>query len=119
MPAPQSGQTRLRIAEIKLVLVFLTTANEAIMSLPFLRRFFTADAQNLKRGAAGAFEEGAQGQGLRPLASDSNVRATELPNALLGKERSQLTGNIELPCSQSSHLELLGPANTRQWKARS
>jgi hypothetical protein len=55
MPAPQSGQTRLRIAEIKLVLVFLTTANEAIMSLPFLRRFFTANAQNLKRGAAGAF----------------------------------------------------------------
>jgi hypothetical protein len=42
MLAPQSGQTRLHIAEIKLMLVFLTTANEAIMSLPFLRRFFTA-----------------------------------------------------------------------------
>ena len=34
MPAPQSGQTRLRIAEIKVMLLFLTTANEAIVSLP-------------------------------------------------------------------------------------
>jgi hypothetical protein len=34
MLAPQSGQTRLRIAEIKLELVFVTTASEAIMSLP-------------------------------------------------------------------------------------
>jgi hypothetical protein len=75
--------------------------------------------RTLSAGPQVRFEEGAQGHGLRPLASDSNVRATELPNALLGKERSQLTGNIELPCSQSSHLELLGPANTRQSKARS
>jgi len=28
---------------MKLMLVFLTTANEAIMSLPFLRWFFTAE----------------------------------------------------------------------------
>jgi hypothetical protein len=34
MLAPQSGQTRLRIAEIKLELVFVTTTSEAIMSLP-------------------------------------------------------------------------------------
>ena len=34
MLPPQNGQTRLRIAEIKLELVFVTTANEAIMSLP-------------------------------------------------------------------------------------
>ena len=33
MLAPQSGQTRLRIAEIKLKLVFVTAANEAIISL--------------------------------------------------------------------------------------
>jgi hypothetical protein len=34
MLAPQSGQTSLRIEEIKLDLVFVTTASEAIMSLP-------------------------------------------------------------------------------------
>jgi len=34
MLAPQSGQTRLRISEIKLMLMFLATANEAIISLP-------------------------------------------------------------------------------------
>jgi hypothetical protein len=67
MLAPQSGQMRLRIAEIKLMLVFLTTANEAIMSLPFLRRFFTAECKNLKRGrAAGRFEEGASWIGRGP-----------------------------------------------------
>jgi|HubBroStandDraft_6_1064221.scaffolds.fasta_scaffold247107_2 hypothetical protein len=55
MPAPQSGQTKLRIAEIKFMLVFLTTVTEAIMPLLFLRRFFTAEAQKPKRGAAGAF----------------------------------------------------------------
>jgi hypothetical protein len=33
MLAPQSGQIRLRIAEMKLKLVFVTTASEAIMSL--------------------------------------------------------------------------------------
>jgi len=44
MPAPQSGQTRLRIAEIKLMSVFLTTANEAILFFPFFRRFFSAES---------------------------------------------------------------------------
>jgi len=58
MLAPQSGQTRLRIAEIKLMLVFLTTANEAIMSLPLLRRSFTAECTERNRGAAGAFWAG-------------------------------------------------------------
>jgi len=43
MLAPQSGQIRLRIAEIELELMFVTTANEAIMSPPFLSRFFTAE----------------------------------------------------------------------------
>ena len=43
MLAPQSGQTRLRRAEIKRMLVFLTTIYEAIVSLPFLRRLFTAE----------------------------------------------------------------------------
>jgi hypothetical protein len=55
MLAPQSGQTRLRIAEIKLMSVFLTTADEAIMSLPFCGGSSPPNAQNLKRGAAGAF----------------------------------------------------------------
>src|SRR6266481_3168823 len=43
MLAPQSGQTWLRIAENKPMFLFLTTENEAIMSLPFLWRFFTAE----------------------------------------------------------------------------
>ncbi len=34
MRAPQSGQTRLRMAEIKIELLFVTTASEAIKSLP-------------------------------------------------------------------------------------
>jgi hypothetical protein len=42
MLAPQSGQIRLRIAEMKLEVVFVTTASEAIMFLPFWRRFFAA-----------------------------------------------------------------------------
>jgi len=64
MLAPQSGQTRLRIAEIKLMLVFLTTANEAIMSLPFLRRFFTARMhRTLSAGPQARFGEGARWTG--------------------------------------------------------
>ena len=55
MLAPQSGQIRFRIAEIKFMLVFLTTANEAIMSLLFCAGSSPPNAQNLKRGAAGAF----------------------------------------------------------------
>jgi hypothetical protein len=86
MLAPQSGQTKLRIAEIKLELVFVTTASEAIMSLPAVGVLHRRMHRNLKHGAAGAFWGRALGgQGLRPLASDSNVRATESPNALLAK----------------------------------
>src|SRR5438105_6387293 len=102
MPAPQSGQTRLRIAEIKVMLAFLTTAKQAIMSLPFCGSSSPPNAQNLKRRVAGAFWEGAHLIGLRPLASYSNLRATASPNA----SRQRTLGNIELPSSQSSHLEL-------------
>jgi len=42
MLAPQSGQTRLRIAEIKLEFLFVTRASEAIMFLPAVR-FFTVE----------------------------------------------------------------------------
>ena len=41
------------------MLLFLTTANEAIMSLPSYGSSSPPNAQNLKRGAAGAFWEGA------------------------------------------------------------
>jgi len=51
MLAPQSGQIRLRIAEIKLEFLFVTRASEAIMFLP-AARFFTVE-QNLRREAAG------------------------------------------------------------------
>jgi len=43
------------MVEIKLMLLFLTTANEAIMSLLFCGGSSPPNAQNLERGAAGAF----------------------------------------------------------------
>jgi hypothetical protein len=43
MLAPQSGQIRLRSAEIKLMLLFLTTANEAIISVLVAVFFITAE----------------------------------------------------------------------------
>ena len=50
MLAPQSGQIRLRIAEMKLEVVFVTTASEAIMFSLFGGGSSPPDAQNLKRG---------------------------------------------------------------------
>ena len=83
MPAPQSGQTRLRIAEIKVMLLFLTTANEAIMSLPIavvlhhrMHRTLSAGPQERNWGGRSLERSAA-------LASDSDVRATESPNDLL------------------------------------
>jgi hypothetical protein len=88
MLAPQSGQTRLRIAEMKLMLAFLTTVNEAIVSLPFFRRFFTAEYTNLKRWAAGAFWVGRSVErAAAPRFRIQTLRATELPIALLGTYR--------------------------------
>ena len=49
MLAPQSGQMRLRIAEIKLELVFVTKATEAIMSLR-LWQFVTAEYRAVSVG---------------------------------------------------------------------
>src|SRR5258706_14302990 len=54
MLAPHSGQTRLRIAEIKLELVFVTTASEAIKSLPAVAVLHRQMHRTLS-GAAGAF----------------------------------------------------------------
>jgi hypothetical protein len=42
MLAPQSGQTRLRIAEIKIEFGFVTTASEAIIFLLLPSGFLTA-----------------------------------------------------------------------------
>jgi hypothetical protein len=55
MLSPQSGQTRLRIAEIKLMSVFPKTANAAIMSLPVVAVRSPPNAQNLRREAARDF----------------------------------------------------------------
>ncbi len=52
MLAPQSGQTRLRIAEIKVVLLFL---NKAIMSLPVVVVFYHRMHRTLGVGTAGAY----------------------------------------------------------------
>jgi|GEM_PF-4506463 len=54
MLAPQSGQTKLRIAEIKLELVFVTTTCEAIMP-SLLWRFFTAECTEPSAGPPDAF----------------------------------------------------------------
>lgn len=59
MLAPQSGQTRLRIAEIKLVSMFLATVYEAIMSLPVVA-IFTDECTTLSVGPQERFEAGAQ-----------------------------------------------------------
>src|SRR6266581_4644608 len=63
MLAPLSGQTRLRIAEIKLMLVFLTTANEAIMSLPVAAVLHRRMHRTLSAGPQARFGEGARWTG--------------------------------------------------------
>ena len=80
MLAPQSGQTRLRIAEIKLVLVFLTAANEAIIFSPFCGGLSRRMPRTLSAGPQERIGR-ALTRGLRLRASDSNVRATVSPNA--------------------------------------
>jgi len=57
MLAPQSGQTRLRIAEIRLELLFVTTASEAIQSLPVVAVLYRRVHRTLS-GAASAFGDG-------------------------------------------------------------
>jgi hypothetical protein len=59
MLAPQSGQIRLRIAEIKLIWALLTTANDAMLSLPSCGGSSPPNPQNLKHGPQGRFGEGA------------------------------------------------------------
>jgi len=114
MLAPQSGQTRLRIAEIKLILRFLTTANKAIMPLPALVAPHHRMHRTLSAGPQTRFGQGARWIGLRPLASDSNMGATVSPNALLGRNaRSSLEIfsrrviiqgiRLDLPCCTSSN----------------
>jgi hypothetical protein len=51
----EADRTRLRIAEIKLELLFVITASEAIMSPLSCGGSSPPNAQHLKRGAAGAF----------------------------------------------------------------
>jgi hypothetical protein len=68
MLAPQSGQTRLRIAEIKLEFGFVTTASEAMMSLPTTTVLRRRKHRTLS-GAAGAFGESACWMGGAALAS--------------------------------------------------
>ena len=94
------------MAEIKLELLFVTTASEAIKSLPAVAVLHRRMHRTLSKGPQARLGRGARLIGLRPLASDSSMRATESPNALLGTNTSQLTGNIEPPCGQSSHPEV-------------
>jgi hypothetical protein len=81
MLAPQSGQTRLRIAEIKFEFGFVTKTSEAIMSLPTMTALHRRKHKTLS-GAAGASGESACWIGVAALASDSHLSATKLPNAL-------------------------------------
>jgi len=89
MLAPQRGQTRLRIAEIKLGLV-LVTANETIMYLLVVAVLHHRMHRTLAR-----LGRGARLIGMRPLASDSHVRATELPKCFARNERSISRQKIE------------------------
>ena len=66
------------------MLLFLTTANEAIMSLPVVVVLHHRMHRTLSAGPEARFWGGARWKGPRPLASDSNLRATVSPNALLG-----------------------------------
>jgi hypothetical protein len=59
MLAPQSGQTRLRIVEIKSEFVFVTTAYEAIMSLPVVAVLPRQMHRTLSAGPQAHFGEGA------------------------------------------------------------
>ena len=59
MLAPQSGQTRLRKEEINLELVFVSTASEAIMSLPVVAILHRRIHRTLS-GAASALGRGAR-----------------------------------------------------------
>jgi len=77
MLAPQSGQTRLRIVEIKLMLVFLTTANEPILSLLFCSGSSPRMHRTLGRGAAGACWGGRSLERSAACASDSDARHEE------------------------------------------
>jgi hypothetical protein len=64
MLAPQSGQTKLRIAEIKLELVFVTTANEAISVSPFFAVVLHRRMHRiLSEGSQARSREGAPGAG--------------------------------------------------------
>jgi hypothetical protein len=101
---PQSGQTRLRIAEIKLELAVVTTASEAIMSLPVVAVLHRRMHRTLSAGPQEPFADGARlDRGCGP--SLRIQRATESPNALHGTSDG---GNTAPPCSQSSHLEVHG-----------
>ena len=63
MLASQSGQTKLRIAEVKLLLLFLTTANNAIMSLPVVAVLHHRMHRTLSAGPQARFGEGARWTG--------------------------------------------------------
>ncbi len=58
MLAPQSGQTKLRIAEIKLELLFLTTASEAIKISPCCGGLHRRMHTTLSSGPQARFGEG-------------------------------------------------------------
>ncbi len=59
MLVPQRGQTRLRTAEIKLELLFVTTANAAIISLPVVAVLHRRMHRTLSMGPQERFGEGA------------------------------------------------------------
>jgi hypothetical protein len=73
------------MAEMKLEVLFVTAASEAIMSLPAVAILHRRVHRTLS-GAASAFGKECSLDGLRPLASDSSMRATESPKALARNE---------------------------------
>src|SRR4051812_4178057 len=85
MLAPQSGQTRLRIAEINPMLVLLTEAVEVIVVSPFCDGSLSQLHENSCEGSQAQFGRAPVGQRPRPHALDSNLRANVSPNASLGR----------------------------------
>jgi hypothetical protein len=93
MLAPQSGQIRLRIEEIKLGLV-LISANETIMYLPVVAVLHRCRQRILSEGPQELLGK-VPLDAVRPLSSDSRIRATELPKRLAKYERSNSPQEID------------------------
>ena len=116
MLAPQSGQTRLRMAEIKLELLFVTTESEAIRSLPAVAVLHRRMHRTVS-GAAGAFRGGVPWIGLRPLASDVKCESTSVAKCSSTSSRKKDQMEIRVQRKKGVRaLRLARRSSTRDYK---